>query len=445
MPKWQQQRDKNRVSSKRQKHEASTSSDGGGGGGGGNHSFQGFAAHAPLAAVTASNGPPDWSTLKPSQLKAALTERGIDHSGCIEKGELVALLKKNDATAAPSSSSQPLDDPFLISPPPPARSDFYGPQKVWKAGKNQWNRGGGSSARPTTYRTATAAWFDEDDNLAGFLAMEKFDGYRAVWWPSGHEKSPCFLTRNGSPFKPPPSWNALLPKDMRLDGEIWAGRGGFEHVGALIGTSSLGLQQYEKCWQHLCFVVFDAPVAGPQGPFTPYVERLDAARRRLSALQQQRLPNHHDNDTRVQVVVTLPCESHVVRKSLLQRVQAVGGEGLVLRRASSAWSASEGGQQRDLLKVKPWLDAECQVIQFNSGVSSLHCKALNAPNVSEQPVFDVTWGNRKDPIPPVGAVLTYRYQNGLLNGMPRHQSVLKVHDAATCDCGACRMVAARAH
>ena len=54
--------------------------------------------------------------------------------------------------------------------------------------------------------------------------MEKFDGYRAVWWPSGHEKSPCFLTRNGAPFKPPPSWNGLLPHDMRLDGEIWAGR-----------------------------------------------------------------------------------------------------------------------------------------------------------------------------------------------------------------------------
>ena len=85
------------------------------------------------------------------------------------------------------------------------------------------------------------------------------------------------------------------------------------------------------------------------------------------------------------------------------------------------------------------------MIQFNSGVASLHCKALNAPNVSEQPTFDVTWGNRKDPLPPVGAVLTYRYQKGLLDGMPRHHSVLKVHDAATCDCGACRMVAARAH
>ena len=79
-------------------------------------------------------------------------------------------------------------------------------------------------------------WLPETDDLRDFVAMEKYDGVRAMWEPSGW--LPCatqrggFRTRGGAPDKPlqsfPPSIVKLLPTDMRLDGEIWSRRGDFE-------------------------------------------------------------------------------------------------------------------------------------------------------------------------------------------------------------------------
>lgn len=110
----------------------------------------------------------------------------------------------------------------------------------------------------------------------------------------------------------------------------------------------------------LVWQVFDAPsVSGG------FVERLAAARVRLS----------HAPSERVHVCAVWPCEDFATKDALLRRVVNEGGEGLILRRAHSAFVA---GRSADLLKVKEWYDAEACVLRSNRprGKDSLHCRSI---------------------------------------------------------------------
>jgi hypothetical protein len=91
---------------------------------------------------------------------------------------------------------------------------------------------------------------------------------------------------------------------------------------------------------------------------------------------------------------------------------------------------------RDLLKVKEWYTAEAVVLRSNRllGKDSLHVRCLTgeAPGV----VFDVAWARPTLEPPLPSTVLTYRYQRGLQNGVPRFPGLVRVHKTP-CDCGAC--------
>ena len=263
--------------------------------------------------------------------------------------------------------------------------------------------------------------------------MEKFDGIRAIWTPDAPD-GPNFKGRGGSYINtPPPSLAALLQKyagDLRLDGELWGGRQKFHHVGALMGSKSKGPEVFEQSWRHLKYMVFDAPQAGGT-----YLERLAVARERLADAPTER----------IQVVSVLPCEDSATKERLLQRVVDVGGEGLVLRKASSYWRA--GSDKRNMLKAKPWFDAEAVVRFHNSQKDSLSCKGLNIPSVDAdgrlttepaetQPKFDITWHRKRERPPPPGAIITFHYR-WLHNGCPSRHALLRVHDPETCLCAVC--------
>lgn len=82
-------------------------------------------------------------------------------------------------------------------------------------------------------------------NVRGWLMVEKADGWRAGW--DGRN----FWTREGKLLNAPEWFKAGLPQ-VALDGELWAGRGGFNSIQARMRDG----------WRGLEFFVFDAPLAG---------------------------------------------------------------------------------------------------------------------------------------------------------------------------------------
>jgi hypothetical protein len=94
---------------------------------------------------------------------------------------------------------------------------------------------------------------------------------------------------------------ALTAANMRLDGELWAGRGKWDESNAFMSDS----------WEGILFKIFDAPSA-----CGGLVQRLESARAALASVGTER----------VQVVQTARCEDVATVSALLTRVSSLGGE-----------------------------------------------------------------------------------------------------------------------
>ncbi len=246
-----------------------------------------------------------------------------------------------------------------------------------------------------------------DDNtvdLAEYWVSEKYDGVRAVW--DGQR----LRSRSGNVFAAPHWFVADLPATA-LDGELWLGRGQFEAT-----VSVVRKQQPHDGWREIRFMVFDLPAHA--GTF----RQRQAALRALVAASKNAF---------WQVVRQRPVASREALQALFDETVAGGGEGLMLRRIDSY---HQSGRSRDLLKYKPFYDAEATVIGHRPGrgkyagmTGSLRVRTPQGR------VFRIGSGlsdaQRKDP-PPVGATITYRYQGLTRNGLPRHPVYLRIRRPA---------------
>lgn len=244
------------------------------------------------------------------------------------------------------------------------------------------------------------------DDLRGYLAMEKYDGYRALW--NGTE----LHTRRGFLIPAPPSFTRLLPADTNLDGELWMGRvsegGGVEKAMASFHTSS------EDVWRRVSYIVFDAPSAS--GGFA---SRLALAAKRLA--EHVPLPSHGSvlPSSLVRVAAAEPCEDEATAMRLLNDVESRGGEGLILRKGSAPFRA---GRSRDLLKLKSVHTAEAAVLGWKSGKNALHVRCMETGAC-----FDLTWG-RSFERPRPSSVVTYRFMSrSQETNVPKHATIVCVH------------------
>lgn len=276
---------------------------------------------------------------------------------------------------------------------------------------------GDSSERPTgrpasTHRQAKPAegvpplllaerW-DGQDNLAGWWMSEKLDGVRAYWDGSR------FISRLGHPFHAPTWFVEGLP-DVPLDGELWGGRKRFQRT-----VSVVRRQDASSDWKEISYLVFDAPSLD-----APFESRLKSISELLAApgLAYARTHEH------------ALCRGLEHLKAELARVESLGGEGLMLRKPGSRYVA---GRSSTLLKVKSFLDSEARVIGHVMGAGR-HQGRLGAVLV-EMPdgrTFSVGTGfsdaEREDP-PPVGSVISYRYQELSDGGIPRFPSYVGVRE-----------------
>lgn len=246
--------------------------------------------------------------------------------------------------------------------------------------------------------------FRDNITLTDYWVSEKFDGMRGYW---DGEK---LLTRNGEHIAAPIWFTAGWPK-IPLDGELWVGRGQFSRA---VSTVRKKIPD-EAQWRTLHFMVFDLP-AHP-GSFS---ERNAALQPVIAQIGQPWV--HHVEQFKVADQATL--------KAMLKRVVKQGGEGLMLHRGASLYRAVRSD---DLLKLKPYEDAEAKVVAYLPGKGK-YAGTLGALEVESADGLRFRLGaglsnaDRRHP-PRLGRWITYRY-NGLneKTGIPRFARFIRIRE-----------------
>ncbi len=233
-------------------------------------------------------------------------------------------------------------------------------------------------------------------DVTDWWISEKLDGVRAYW------DGTRFLSRLGNLYVAPDWFTAGLP-NVPLDGELWLERKQFQKTVSIVRR-----KDQSEHWRQVRFVVFDAPCL--KEPFEARIQY-------LSDLVKEQGPEFavaHEQQR---------CLGIAHLKDELQRVESLGGEGLMLRQPASLYVA---GRSSSLLKVKTFHDAEARVVGHQPGAGR-HKGRLGALQVvlPDGTEFSVGTGfsdaEREAP-PVIGSTITFRYQELSDGGVPRFPS-----------------------
>lgn len=238
----------------------------------------------------------------------------------------------------------------------------------------------------------------------GWWMSEKYDGLRGFW--DGQK----LWTRNGNAIQAPEFFLAELPANIALDGELWMGRGTFEQALSVVLS-----QTPDDRWKQVQFMVFDAPQAA--GTFEKRTQFVKAT-----------LP---ETNAHVRPVPQELCKSAAHLIAERDRIVALGGEGLMLRKPESTY---EAGRSPTLLKVKPQDDAEATVIAHLPGKGKLAGKLgsirVRTPEGREFAIGAGFTDAQRETPPPIGTLITYRFRGVTSKGLPRFPSFLRVRKDA---------------
>lgn len=242
--------------------------------------------------------------------------------------------------------------------------------------------------------------------VSDYLVSEKFDGIRALWTGT------ALLTRQGNIIHAPDWFTAALPK-VWLDGELWTKHQDFESLSSIVRSHTPDAR-----WRQVHFMIFDMP--DEQTPFMQryqnYRELIHDRMANLDTPHIHAVPQHRFNT-----------ESEL--SAFLQSKLDQGAEGVMLHHASAGY---QRGRSNVLLKLKPYFDAEAEVIAHLPGrgkyTGMMGALRLRNPNGIE---FSVGTGftdeERANP-PPLGSIVTYQYHGYTKRGLPRFTSYIRIRD-----------------
>ncbi|KNC54095.1 DNA ligase [Thecamonas trahens ATCC 50062] len=247
---------------------------------------------------------------------------------------------------------------------------------------------------------------ERGDDPTGWWLSEKLDGVRAYWDGS------AFYSRLGNQFNAPPEFTAGLPgPDLPLDGELFLAHGAFQTAVGAVRSSDASR------WATLTYCVFDAPPVLGSGRDPPFETRFAKVQAWYTAAQPRfaRIVDH------------IACTSPLHLTDELERIEAMGGEGVMLRQAGSRYVR---GRSQTLRKLKSFHDAEAIVVAHTKLMSSaarhagvpglvgsLRCRMANGTEFSVG--SGLSDAVRAAP-PPIGAIITYRFTELTDGGVPRH-------------------------
>ena len=247
--------------------------------------------------------------------------------------------------------------------------------------------------------------WDNAQDLTGWWLSEKLDGVRAYW------DGKSLISRLGNPFHAPDWFLVGLPTTP-LDGELWIGRKAFQKTVGVVRR-----QDRSDHWKEVAFIAFDAPAV--PGPFE---DRLATVR---DHVESHRPPY-------LRALEHAPCRGLDHLRAELARVEALGGEGLMLRQPGSGY---EVGRSVTLLKVKSFRDAEARVVDHLAGAGRhkgrLGALLVELPDGTRFAVGTGLSDAERGAPPAVGSTITFRYQELSDGGVPRFPSYVGLrHDVA---------------
>lgn len=235
-----------------------------------------------------------------------------------------------------------------------------------------------------------------------YWVSEKLDGVRARW--DGKQ----LISRNGNPFHAPEWFTEGFP-NISLDGELWSARGKYQQIVSIVGR-----ELPHEGWRQIKFMVFDLPDS--KQPFSKRVAEMEALERRL-----------HLSFLGVIKQFRVQTEDELMR--VHGRVVSEGGEGLMLHHQDALYHQ---GRSDQLLKLKPYNDAEAIVIGYRPGKGQFAGKmgAIKVRTDDKQEFFigsGFSHQERETP-PPLGTRITFRHQGFTDKGIPRFAVFLRVRE-----------------
>lgn len=239
--------------------------------------------------------------------------------------------------------------------------------------------------------------------LADYWVSEKYDGVRGYW--DGHQ----LLTRGGEVIHAPDWFVAAWPQ-IPMDGELWAGRGRFSRAVSTVRQQ----RPDDAAWRQMRFMVFDLP--GHKGPFDERLPELRATVKKIA------LPW-------VQLVDQIKVPTHDALRTMMEKIVAQGGEGLVLHRGASLYRAERND---DLLKFKPYDDTEARVVGHVPGKGKYQgmvgALLVETPEGKRFKLGSGMTDEQRRHAPAIGSLVTYRYRGVNDSGIPRFAVFMRVRE-----------------
>ena len=249
----------------------------------------------------------------------------------------------------------------------------------------------------------------QQQQIEQYFVSEKLDGIRLLF--NGRH----FISRSGNVILTPKWFIAPLRQHLRngikLDGELWLGRGRFNELNRLIAK-----QDYNHpLWQQVHYKVFDALL-----PNQPFLQR-------KQKLQQILNPLSVDWIKMVQFHQFSQYENF---EDFYQQLINNGAEGVMLIKQQARY---QSGRVLSLKKHKPSFDAEATVIGYTPGQGKYR-NMVGALIVRDQQQRQFNIGSglseqlRQQP-PAIGDVITFEYSGLTHNGLPRFPRFLREYRA----------------
>lgn len=242
--------------------------------------------------------------------------------------------------------------------------------------------------------------YGENVDYSNWMMSEKLDGIRGYW------DGDRLISKKGTPLNPPAAFIKNFP-DFAVEGEIWGGRRSFEKTVSIVMKD-----EAHNGWLELRFAIFDVPEAG--GGFE---ERLRVAREWFEG---------HPSEYAF-VIEHNPVKSRDHLKRELQRIEKLGGEGLILRRPGSLYAK---GRSADILKVKSYYDMEAVVIKHIEGNGRnrgrMGSLLVELPDKRRFRIGAGFSDEEREHPPPAGSVITFKYYGFYKSGIPKFASYLRI-------------------
>jgi DNA ligase-1 len=242
----------------------------------------------------------------------------------------------------------------------------------------------------------------KQENVSKWWVSEKLDGVRAIW----NGKKLHF--RSGKLISAPDWFIENFPEQL-MDGELWMGRGTFEKLSGIVRK----IQPNHNEWRQVSYMLFELPEH--PGTFTRRVRKMVKLTETLKISWLQPIPQ-----------IRLNSENALL--NMLDEIVTKGGEGLMLHQADSLYHS---GRSNDLLKLKPWQDAEATVVEILPGKGKFN-GMMGSLLVADESgrIFRIGTGfsnkERRNP-PTVGTLITYKFTGTTKKGLPKFASFLRIY------------------